>query len=327
MSESTKSKGNEVISATLIELMLILVFVMLIVIVFTDQATKQHSASFERLCPQLKLALMNMNYLSEAESINCSLSEEDEAGAIKTWLKILEGVKKPTTGYDGDDSIVKQYENLKKENALLQQKLGKVKGDHLKDLKRIKSLEQTVRDLKILLGDKTALLEELASLRQEIDRLELQVKDLKAALRDAKAENSRLNSDAEKGAGSEPGACMGSTRTDGSISPDYLFKIDYTGAMPLITLRADGRHEEEISALVARELIPGKLLGENAYKVRFSVEEFRIAFNPILEYSKLRSPVCRYQALLYLEGSESTVISNKKEAVILEKLHVDKGLR
>ena len=101
-------------------------------------------------------------------------------------------------------------------------------------------------------------------------------------------------------------------RPDGSLRPDYLIRVDYTADSPVVTLRTDNRHTEEIEKLTREGLIPNRLQGGASFE--YSPESFSADFRPLYEYSLKREPG-RYQALLYLNKDEVLSVAAEKEAL------------
>ena len=119
------------------------------------------------------------------------------------------------------------------------------------------------------------------------------------------------------------GVCMGRRRADGSLSPDYLVRVDYTGDQRAVTLRSDNRHAEEIASAVT-VLYRGLRGGAS---VAYTPESFRADFAPLYAYSLKREPACRYQALLYLNKDDVVSKAAEKEKLISGFFFLDIGRR
>ena len=90
---TSRIRGNEVISATLIEIMLVLVFVLLIVIVFNQQADDKDAGALEKLCPEFKQVVEDMDLKALAVQIDCDLVKEDPDAALAYWLAVFGKLK------------------------------------------------------------------------------------------------------------------------------------------------------------------------------------------------------------------------------------------
>ena len=330
-----KSRGNEIISATLIEIMLVLVFVLLIVIVFNQQADDQDQGSLEKLCPEFRQVVESLNMRSLAAQVDCSTVKDDPKAALAIWLEILSKVieaggisipELPRGGVTGD-GVHADLKWAMRKIATLEAELDQLRQEKILDRKEILKLEKLLAEFKEAFKDggedTKELIAKISELIEDLAEAERRLTEANQTIVRQKARIMELEK--AKGVGTAPGPCMFTRRDNGTLSPDYLLKVDYTGDNPLVSLRADGRHENEIAALIKQKLIPQRLTVQSS--VEYTKELFQKDFKALLKYSKVQEPICRYQALLYLDRQELSYKSADKEFLIREYFHADKGFR
>lgn len=351
---TSRAKGNEVVSATLIEIMLVLVFVLLIVLVFEQRGSQQDRASLERLCPVLRETVEQMNFRNLAQQIDCELVKSDPEEALRSWLEVLgtvikaggltidlnpPGGERPPNIYVQLRQLVEENRQLKDTNARLEKELKELRAAYENLKKQFEQISGSEIDLEQALQKIIALTEQLARYKElladaekTVDVLTAQRDDYQRRLNEAvktieelEATIADLQAQLGPGDGLAPGVCMGRRRADGSLSPDYLVRVDYTGDEPIVTLRSDNRHAEEIASLTSYGLIPEELRG--GASVAYTPESFRADFAPLYAYSLKREPACRYQALLYLNKDDVVSKAAEKEKLISGFFFLDIGRR
>ena len=345
---TSRAQGNEVVSATLIEIMLVLVFVLLIVLVGEQRGSEDDKASLERLCPEFRQAVETMNFRNLAEQIDCKLVKSDPGAALQSWLEVLGKIIKagglvidvnPPGEGNGPDVFTRinllQQENqeLKETNARIEQELEKLRRAYEELKRKYKELSGGQLDLEDALREVVRLTEQLSEYKELLANAEETIEVLQGRLTEAlekiKQQNIKIAKlEAKLGpgdGGTAPGVCMGTLRADGSLSPDYLVRVDYTGERPIVSLRSDGRHSEEIDELTRLGFIPSRL--QAGVSAEYSAETFRIDFAPLYAYSLGREPACRYQALLFLNEDEVSRVNEDKQDLISGFFFLDTGFR
>ena len=327
---TSRAQGNEVVSATLIEIMLVLVFVLLIVLVGEQRGSEDDKASLERLCPEFRQAVETMNFRNLAEQIDCKLVKSDPGAALQSWLEVLGKIIKagglvidvnPPGEGNGPDVFTRinllQQENqeLKETNARIEQELEKLRRAYEELKRKYKELSGGQLDLEDALREVVRLTEQLSEYKELLANAEETIEVLQGRLTEAlekiKQQNIKIAKlEAKLGpgdGGTAPGVCMGTLRADGSLSPDYLVSVDYTGERPIVSF------------------IPSRL--QAGVSAEYSAETFRIDFAPLYAYSLGREPACRYQALLFLNEDEVSRVNEDKQDLISGFFFLDTGFR
>ena len=235
VSLSKRVRGNEVISASLIEILLVIIFVLLLIIV-ANSAQQPTELQRKEVCEGLKLSLKRLVGPEQVESIDCNKYKESTAEVI---TEITAATQKLTTdtadiwsegGFTSDPTSV--------QDAL--DRLGQALDDIDKPSKEsVKELDEAKRQVELTQARLQSALDENERVLGEVSSLATSVQNLEEQLKIAREEEARLAkilSDngidsttaiaGGSGGGKGRGPCLTSNPEARFPEHDYLLVID-----------------------------------------------------------------------------------------------------
>ena len=343
---NSRVRGNEVISATLIEIMLVLAFVLLIVLATSEAnvlESPETQGDLQSICENLKELARGMNQNAIANQMDCSQEDIDASEAFAKWKDILVQIREGgIPGLPPDTTPAELVERLEKTIANLYDQIRGLYEELSEKEETILGLNREIVDLKIMLEEVSF---EIESLKDDIRRLEEEAGGFSSAAEDTK-KRARQNRELERklelanaeierlekeiagnspgpGDGTQPGSCMGDLMANGKLSGDHLIEADYSTDRLRVRLRQDGKHFRIIQGLIDQDLLPQRLTYGSPNFVVFSEEDFLREFKPQLDYAKKQIPPCRFYVTMIMDGDLPDRENQPKKKILNDRFYTD----
>ena len=321
MSNSSKKRyrANEILSATLIELLLLIAFVLLLVI-FIDNNQESSPLEKKRVCNGLLVSLEPLVGSEALIGIDCDEYEKHAADLLERIIlaaKLIDQNQKKLwvaiPGVTNYPPIGTTAAGIALDNILSDQ--DKKGGD----LQRINAglnaknaqLQREVSDLSsaLALGDQAMLnlKRENSEIALELKKTQLDIENIRSKMEAVITENNRLSGTVDGlGSNSGVGPCLTSNPQSLRPSHDYLVVVDLRGSGYEVSLRADTKHSIEIMKLLDNNII-AKELGMDRVVTYSTTQDFVSAFSELKAHAQAQKPKCGYQARVLIdEMSDST---------------------
>ena len=303
VSDKKRYRANEILSATLIELLLLIAFVLLLII-FIDNNQASDPIQKKRVCEGLLNSLEPLVGTEALEGIDCNEYEKHSADLLvriiaaakqidqnqkKLWEAVPGVTNYPPIGTMEAERALDKINEKNKDLKDPQERINGLIVENSQLQQRVNELSATLaelqRDLPSLRLENTRLNSDLASLKEKNDRLQSQLASLERP----------ESVDGGTGANTGVGPCLTSNPKDSRPSHDYLVVVDLTGAGYEVTLRPDNKHSSRIEVLIDNQIIPTEL--DKRRPVYYSTtQQFVSAFSKLKAHAANQQPKCGYQA-------------------------------
>ena len=299
---SQRARSNEVISISLIEILLVIVFVLLLLIVANDRNNSEPLQRIE-VCEALKESLATLVGPRQVKNIDCSTYQESTLEIISQIKASLEKIDSDIAPIWTSTGITNKPESIESALNDLAKALN-ADADEVKDKLARVTAEATrlSEEFKRTSEELAQAKQDLAQAREKIAAKEQEI----ASLTPEKTANAL-----GAGAGKAPGPCLTLNPGDEYPESDYIVIVDLSppGAFG-VKLRPAGRHDKEIRSLIEKGLLPNNL-GREKY-LTIDEGEFISAFKELKQLGETSTPRCYYQARLL---NEKTQIQSKVSLV------------
>ena len=302
---SNRVRGNEVISASLIEILLVIIFVLLLILVDTN-GKKPDDLQQQEVCEGLKLSLERLVGAPNVADIDCSKYKE-------STQKVIEQVINATKTLDADIAPIWERGGFTSNAPSISEAINildnQVKGEDKEGTRVIDDLvvklgnakakiKEITENNRLLIKEKSDLKIAIAGLQEQIDIIKPDSEDPNEGGLGIPVEGeSEKAGDGDGDGGKGIGACL--TSNPDAVLPehDYLLVVDLKppGAFD-VRLRQDRKHREVINRLVDEGLLP-KFLNREEF-VLITEEEFIANFTDLQKSGRNQNPQCMYQARL-----------------------------
>ena len=312
ISSKKRFRGNEILSATLIELLLLIAFVLLLII-FIDNNQESDPIEKKRVCEGLLASLEPLVGKAALAGIDCEEYEKHSVDLLKRiseaatridqnqtklWKAVYGVANYPPIGTPEAEFALDAILSTKGvEEDTIQREIAEFIAKNAQLEQKMVDLSQALAKLKEgtagLVIDKTVLENDLKSTQSDLEKSLL---ELKAAI----AEIGRPSGAGEgSGMNSGIGPCLTSNPHASRPSHDFIVEIDLRGPGYTVSLRTDAKHSKEISTLLDSNLIP-KELGMDGVLSYTTTQEFLSAFSKLKAHAEAQIPKCGYQARVFL---------------------------
>jgi hypothetical protein len=279
---SKRIRGNDILSATLIELLLVISFVLLLVL-FLDDSKKVNALQKQETCIQLVNALRLMVGPQGVAEINCDDYSTNFSQINKKIIAAamqIDEVRRPLFPSGG---VTTRFEP---------------------------SVYQLLKELGSLRMKHADLHANSQWLEQRVSQLEAQIQGL-GAIPVLPGDQGNRASGLAGGSGLAP--CLTSEPNSANPEHDFLLEIDLTKEDILVRLRQDEKHRNKIELLMDRGVL-AKFVTKDGF-IAIREQEFLATFSALLNSSQNSNPVCRYQARVLIDDEVT-----KKRAMIVEEV-------